>query len=74
MCCFIVCLAWLEAMVAVQQLRMANHFAKDDAIGDDNNCGVEIIFFGLDVDVPVITLHVDLLAEIFVYFSTLVLF
>jgi hypothetical protein len=58
MCCFIVCLAWLEAVVAVQQLRMANHFAKDDAIGDDNNCGVGIIFFGLDVDVPVITLHV----------------
>jgi hypothetical protein len=24
----------------VQQLKMANHFAKDDAIGDDNNCGV----------------------------------
>jgi len=61
MCCFIVCLAWLEAMVAVQQLKMANHFAKDDAIGDDNNCGVEIIFFGLDVDVPVITFHEDLL-------------
>jgi hypothetical protein len=40
MCCFIVCLAWLEAVVAVQQLKMANHFAKDDAIGDDNNCGV----------------------------------
>jgi hypothetical protein len=52
MCCFIVCLAWLEAVVAVQQLKMANHFAKDDAIGDDNNCGVGIIFFGLDVDVP----------------------
>jgi hypothetical protein len=48
----------LEAVVAVQQLKMANHFAKDDAIGDDNNCGVGIIFFGLDVDVPVITLHV----------------